>query len=331
MKIAAHQFKTSFTAELAARCSADWQSAVSPTGSRQGRWFNWLPKKMRHGRRLPACDTADCQSALQRHPQRAFTLVEIAICLGIIGVALVAIIGILPIGMHTQRDSREETIVGQDASVLFEAVRSGSRGADDLTNYVYAIVNTGTNSIGYTNSLATRVGFKTSWFAPKVDPGNWHNVLTNGANIIGLMSTPEFIDGRYDPTNNPSPAFSASNHIVAYVSAMSGVVSEKPPQDNDILRQDAFGYRVYCVNAPVAVDTNNFSYATNNFVRIYADKLARNQHELRMTFLWPLLPSGNTGNGRQTFRATIAGQLVHVFTNGVDFYYYQSQSFTNAP
>ena len=47
-------------------------------------------------------------------------MVEIAICLAIIGIALVAIIGVLPIGMNTQRDNREETIINQDATVLIE-------------------------------------------------------------------------------------------------------------------------------------------------------------------------------------------------------------------
>src|SRR5664280_2637396 len=84
-------------------------------------------------------DTADCQSALRR--QSAFTMVEIAICLAIIGFALVAIIGVLPIGMNTQRDNREETIINQDATVFIEAIRGGARGLDDLTNYVYAITN----------------------------------------------------------------------------------------------------------------------------------------------------------------------------------------------
>src|SRR5450756_204594 len=71
----------------------------------------------------------------------AFTMVEIAICLAIIGFALVAIIGVLPLGMNTQRDNREETIINQDATVLIEAVRNGTHGANDLTNYVYAITN----------------------------------------------------------------------------------------------------------------------------------------------------------------------------------------------
>ncbi len=68
-------------------------------------------------------------------------MVEIAICLAIIGIALISIIGVLPIGMNTQRDNREETIINQDATVLLEAVRGGARGMDDLTNYVYAITN----------------------------------------------------------------------------------------------------------------------------------------------------------------------------------------------
>ena len=264
----------------------------------------------------------------------AFTLVEIAICLGIFGVALVAIIGILPLGLHTQRDSREATIINQDASVVFETVRNGSRGMDDLTNYIYAIINTGPNLMGYTNQLAGRVGFSPAKF-PAIPAGNWQLALTNGANIIGLLSTPEFTDANYDPVNNfLNPVNTFSNHITAFVTAMSGVASEKPPQDNDILRQDTFGYRIYCVNAAVAVDTNLASYQVNNPARIYADKLSRNQHELRMTFLWPLLPNGDTGKGRQTYRATIAGELTHVVpsaTNKLDLYFYQSQSFTNTP
>src|SRR5205823_13848329 len=49
--------------------------------------------------------------------ERAFTMIEIAISLAVIGFALVAIIGILPTGMNVQKENREETIIGQDASV----------------------------------------------------------------------------------------------------------------------------------------------------------------------------------------------------------------------
>ena len=69
-------------------------------------------------------------------PQSAFTMVEIAISLAIIGIALVAIIGVLPLGMNVQRDNREATVINQDASVFLEAIRNGSLGLNDLTNYV---------------------------------------------------------------------------------------------------------------------------------------------------------------------------------------------------
>ena len=69
-------------------------------------------------------------------------MIEIALCLAIIGFALIAILLVLPSGMNTQRDTREETVIGQDASILLEAVRAGALGLDDLKNHVYAIVNT---------------------------------------------------------------------------------------------------------------------------------------------------------------------------------------------
>src|SRR5690349_12123089 len=59
---------------------------------------------------------------------RAFTIIEIAICLGIIGFALVAIIAALPKGLDVQKRNREETIVGQDAGVWMNALRSGAQG-----------------------------------------------------------------------------------------------------------------------------------------------------------------------------------------------------------
>src|SRR5215213_1203616 len=71
----------------------------------------------------------------------AFTMIEIAIALGVIAFALVAIIGVLPMGMQAQKDNREDTIVNQDARVLLDAIHSGGRSIAslDLGSYVVAI------------------------------------------------------------------------------------------------------------------------------------------------------------------------------------------------
>jgi type II secretory pathway pseudopilin PulG len=79
--------------------------------------------------------------------QSAFTMIEIAIALGVIAFALIAIIGILPTGLQTSRDNREETIINQDARLLLEAVKTGGRDlASDIGSYVVTV--DGTNYSG---------------------------------------------------------------------------------------------------------------------------------------------------------------------------------------
>ena len=255
-----------------------------------------------------------------------FTMVEIAICLAIIGFALIAIIGVLPIGMNTQRDNREETLVNQDATMFIEAIRNGAQGLDDLTNYVYAI----TNYWGQYNSSGVLVETNVSGYDYNGSASNGVAVtpqfpITNGVRIVGLLSTPEYADFNGFPTNN---LFSGgiSNHIVAYVRSMSGPAVEKPPQDNQIIQADSFGYRLLCVNAPVAMDTNIFGLSAAQ--QSYTRQLAANLHELRLTFLWPQLPNGGIGPGRQTWRTMVAGQLAQYPTNTI-LYFYQPQSFIN--
>src|SRR5437879_8137140 len=86
---------------------------------------------------------------IQRRGVAAFTMVEIAISLGVIAIALVAILGVLPTGVRVQRDNREDTILNQEGMFWVEAIRSGSRGLDYLTNYVdlITISNTSTSTV----------------------------------------------------------------------------------------------------------------------------------------------------------------------------------------
>jgi prepilin-type N-terminal cleavage/methylation domain-containing protein len=293
------------------------EQAFQPAGSPD------FPVRQSDGRLESRPNRQTGMSALRR--QSGFTMVEIAISLAVIGIALVAIIGVLPIGMNTQRDNREETIINQDATVLMEAIRGGARGLDDLTNYVYAITNfqvvypAGTpKTYGYTYVNSTLNG-------SPITP-----LLTNGFLIIGLLSTPEYLDVNGFPTNNLFMG-GYSNHVVAYVRSISGPAVEKPPQPNDsIIREDSFGYRILCVNAPVAVDTNIFNLPPAQ--QLYTKQLAANLHELRLTFLWPQLPNGKVGPGRQTFRTMVAGQILKTSGPGnMPVYFYQSQSFVNTP
>ncbi len=258
-------------------------------------------------------------------------MVEIAICLAIIGLALVAIIGVLPLGMNVQRDNREETVINQDATVWMESIRNGVKSGSDLTNYVYTITN-----------------YWTQYSSPTVVQNqgvNWYNYdgssifgtpelfgLTNNARIIGILSTPEYLmlDGKTPANNLFSGGF--SNHVFAYVRALSGPAVEKPPQNNTIMIGDSFAYRLLVVNAPLATDTNLLALPLSQTA--FSRQLAANLHELRLTFAWPVRPNGKLGSDGplpQTQRTMVPGTYYHTNDGPQILFFYQSQAFANSP
>lgn len=230
-------------------------------------------------------------------------MVEIAIALAVIGFALVAIIGVLPLGMNVQRENREETIINQDASVFVDAIRSGARGLNDLTNYVMTITNyvwrttATTNFSGFPATPADQV----KWYTYASSSSGTGLRLTNGLRIVGLLSTPKF-------TTNYVLHVNEINQIVAHVRALSGAAAEKFPQTNSDLLNLAFAYRLIPEISPVPnVETNSFS----------ANAYETNLHELKLAFRWPILPNGLLGNGRQIFRTQIGGSFAVTDENGL--------------
>ena len=247
----------------------------------------------------------------------AFTMIEIAICLAVIGFALAAIVGVLPLGMNVQRENREETVINQDQSVLLNAIRNGEMGLDDLTNYVVAITNWMTeynnlgkpvpNVYGYTYTNSSQNGTAMSPPMP----------LTNGYRIIGLLSTP-----RYNPFVTRGTLGFRSNYVVAYVRSISGDASEKFPQTNSLMHDLAFSYRMISDIVPYAdFDTNWMNYKdpliqgnTNEITRrsnywMIAKTMQTNLYDVRLIFRYPYLPNGKTGNGRLVFRTSNSGHL----------------------
>jgi type II secretory pathway pseudopilin PulG len=263
----------------------------------------------------------------------AFTIIEIALCLGIIAFALVAIIGALPTGLQVQKKNREQTIIGQDAQVWMDALRSGSMGYDDLTNYVVVITNFWTTykySGPYARGLNSGLPLQDMQGGTLSTSGfDWYSnssssvtgfYLNNGANIIGLLSTPT-----WTPVFPGRTGDYQSNYIVAYVRSMSGAAVEKVPQNNPTVLQDAFTYRMIVQNFPyAAVDTNGFCFtcaqASGLTTAQLVDRtnaaysqwmLETNTHDFRLLFRWPVLPNGQIPNyGRYAFRQMVNGELM---------------------
>jgi type II secretory pathway pseudopilin PulG len=284
----------------------------------------------------------------------AFTMIEIALSLAVIAFALIAIIGVLPSGMTVQQENREETIVGQDASVFMNAIRNGMQGMDDLTNYVTSITNYVTF---YHNSGSPPQKF-VNWYNytnSSIGPGY---PITNGLRIIGLLSTPKIVPyihagGFLNPLANPEVTNPLggfwSNHVVAIVRSMSGPSNEKPPQTNQDSLDLAFTYRLISEVVPYENYSTNWFYThnangtiTTNFAyAAYVQNMQSNSYDLRLTFLWP--PQASHPN-RQVFRAPILGSYALVTSDAIGLpitlppnetpnwlYFFQPSVFVQAP
>jgi hypothetical protein len=155
--------------------------------------------------------------------------------------------------------------------------------------------------------------------------------LTNGYTIVGVLSTPKIIP------SIRGVGF-VSNHVVAVFRSMSGPASEKPPQLNLSMQELALNYRVIADNS--GYGTNYFDPSWTNYARLTLTNdiairsnymrvvrtFQTNLHDVRLTFLWPVLPSGKIGSGRQVYRTMVAGH----YTNdppGSPYFFYQPRTF----
>jgi type II secretory pathway pseudopilin PulG len=280
-----------------------------------------------------------CRSFIRSRQRElaAFTLVEIALSIAIIGFALVAIIGVLPAGLNVQKENREETIIVHDANYLINAISTAARGLDDLTNYVEAITNYVTYyNINNVPSFETRAYTRTnSATNSAVGPP----ALVSGSNIVGLLSTPKYLfNGKpFLPPETPVHQGFISNYIVAYSRALSGPAVEKVPQNNPIVSDLSFRYRLICEVSPYAnwntnwFNTNLVSLSTNDIAaRVEAWQVARamqgNMNELRLVFRWPVDGKRVAGNQRQVFRTILGGALTNV-SNAPELWFVQARNY----
>lgn len=265
---------------------------------------------------------------------RGFTMIEIAICLGIIAISLVAIIGILPTGLRVQQDNMRDSLLAQDGMLLLDAMRSG-RGVgdprdpaktraldwpnslDQLTNYVVAV--------GITNALD---GGALIFINPHLYVGpmnltkfplfgriqpDWGRVelrptLTNGLHIVGLLSRPKW-ETRFNGTENVT----VTNYIAALVRSVSGTASERGRTLMDIdftWGNSAFTY----VASSEVVPLDNFNNQVPDWTRFDEPGLPPEEVLARKS-RW-LTAANQFANFREV-RLTLSGPVTQARRNNV--------------
>jgi type II secretory pathway pseudopilin PulG len=257
--------------------------------------------------------------------QAAFTMVEIALCLGIIAFALVAIIGVMPTGLQVQRNNREDTILTRDGQYFLEAIRSGALGSMELTNHVLAI--TLSNSVGdvfvHTMQPNSPAGLPRGGQVVNV------NNLTNSQVIISLLSTP-----RYTTDNRGRVV---TNYVHALVRSVTGTAEEKSNQwrsrDAGDFLPPGFVYMLSTEVVPLRIlppvltnwtatglSPTEVQVYSNNWLQ--ARNQATNFSELRLTLQGPVYLSGpvlQVAGRPRTFRTMVSGQLALTSDNWMAF------------
>ena len=240
-----------------------------------------------------------------------FTMIELVLCLGIISFALIAIIGVLPVGINVQKDNREETIIVQDGMYWMEAIRSGATGLDNLTNHVdYIRIDETSNRAGY------------RWEPVTASPGDNHLFLPGGAAIIGLLSMPVQADlvGPVQVKNWPQIDTGSGeyNYIRAKVRAITGSAVDQAEFARDL----AFSYRMTSEVRPVRTVEDWSGYGERRPVVGNINKFRKlNFYEIKLTFEWPVFEfdgEETVGPNRRVFRSMVAGRLVNRELNRKD-------------
>ncbi len=224
--------------------------------------------------------------------ESAFTMIEVALSLAIVGFAMVAIIGVLPTGLNVQQKNREDTIIMQDSGLLIEAIRSG--------------LNSGALSVLAENMVTLQVS----------------NSQGTATFVNGDLTPREIVAQLCRPASEPN---GNTNQVFAQFRSLSGNLGERALTNSTVV----FSYLVQPEIRPYTnflADTNSPYYT--NFMGV----ITNNLHEVKLTFQWPVYESGAIGQNRQVVRTLISGRLLSVglsagfLTNG---YFFQANQWTS--
>lgn len=267
-----------------------------------------------------------------RASESAFTMAELALCIAVVAIAMVAIIGVLPLGMNVQKQNKEDTIINQDAQILLDAIRTASASGTTITNFQRNSLDVANLLWGYSNAADYLTNFVdyvvvTNVFGKSYWRGPWYLKETGGEagdpSLPALMDGHLFLNALLTPRVETNSNRFITNTVWAQMRPITSPVSDYPASLNqktgptvDQRFDHLFRYIVTAEVGP-ALPVHADLYEGLDYERVR--QLTNCVYELRLTFQWPVTAqvpdiheSGTrpyVGPNRRTFRTILSGNL----------------------
>ena len=241
-------------------------------------------------------------------------MVEIALAIGILGIALVAIVGVLPVGMNVQKENREDTLIEQEGDFFMEAlVNSQDFGRD-------SIIGTGqrrlTNVVDRINVRYLDIESNTVTSDITYDRDNTAGLIAgwNPRTVIGLLSKPYWTRDTWHTQRIETRAV---------VRASVGSAAEQTPLFEDFAFHYELMVKIHPYSSPYELGGDPAlkdqmvdlgAFGLNELRR--QESLMQNLYEVTLEIRWPVtgaeegVENYTVGNNKRVFRRYVSGSLV---------------------
>ena len=216
----------------------------------------------------------------QRNTQGGFSIAEVMLAIGVVAFGLVAVLGVLPIGLTVQKDNREETIIRYDAQYWMTVLRAGMQPTDALhqVEWVELQVDDGNGPVVYRahRPRLSGDGAGPEWrdleplFRGHLKQTSWPT------DVIGWMSIPD--DGTEFGTVKKTARVRAMNgHLFDRIYGRKVLVATK----REFISEGETAFH------PLPGGEFAFSYLLET--HIAPDPANANLWRITLTFKWPVL------------------------------------------
>jgi Tfp pilus assembly protein PilV len=163
---------------------------------------------------------------------RGFSLVEIAIALGIVSFALIAILGLIPVSMNSARDAVDQTRTSMIAQDVYNRMRASMTSNDSNSQFYFAAYAAGVASFFFYTPEGDRNGELLHVPAPGDAPQFYGNIsrptdfyrakVTVG--VVDQNTVPNTWDPRHVPAGTTPELLAATVEVRWPVNTQDGTI-----------------------------------------------------------------------------------------------------------